>query len=160
MKSHDLKKLICRVLQDFNKYSEESVDLLLLTCAQESSCGQKLFQIGGGPALGIFQMEIDTLHDIINNYLIRRKSLYNSVRLFMCGVSLDLNLTGNILFQIVIARVYYMRIRTPIPKSRNYATKSGYIYHLAKYWKKYWNTSEGKGTIEEAIRNYNRYIKD
>jgi hypothetical protein len=28
---------------------------------------------------------------------------------------------------------------------------------LAQYWKKYYNTSLGKGTAVEAIANYNRY---
>jgi hypothetical protein len=33
------------------------------------------------------------------------------------------------------------------------------IKALASYWKKYYNTIHGKGTVSGAISNYNNYVK-
>ena len=41
-----------------------AIDLLMGTCAQESHMGTYLRQLGGGPALGIFQMEPFTFLDL------------------------------------------------------------------------------------------------
>jgi hypothetical protein len=30
---------------------------------------------------------------------------------------------------------------------------------LARYWKRYWNSELGAGTIEGAIKKYNKYVK-
>lgn len=155
-----LKNLIIDVLKDFDKYSEEAVDLLLLTASQESKCGYDIKQVGGGPGLGIFQMEPYTLKDIMHTYLARKPHLSENVNRFLAPVSLELNLSGNILFQIVITRVHYMRIPIKIPTRDLYETKQDYIKALAEYWKQYWNTPKGKGTIQQAIDNYNRYIKE
>jgi hypothetical protein len=63
------RDLIQRTLQDLGMHSESAVNLLLGTAAQESQFGTYFRQIGGGPALGVFQMEPDTEIDIWDNYL-------------------------------------------------------------------------------------------
>jgi hypothetical protein len=154
-----LKALIQKVLLGMNKYSSEAVELLMLTAAQESHCGEYITQIGGGPALGIFQMEPATMRDIFDNYLNYRKPLKQSVEMFSSGSDLDLE--GNILFQIALARVHYLRVPEAIPKRQDFQGSDAgfdlYVFAMARYWKKYWNTDKGKGTVREAFDNYNRY---
>ena len=62
-----LRNLITSVLKELNLHSDNAVNLLMGTAAQESHLGKYRKQIGGGPALGIFQMEPATFNDIVNN---------------------------------------------------------------------------------------------
>jgi len=150
-----LEKFIIRVLKTMGKYSPEAVDLLMVTAAQESHCGEYIYQLGRGPARGIFQMEPSTLDDIFTNYLAYRPELARMVEQFQ-SQDLDFDLEGNLLFQVAIARVHYMRVPAAIPK--RLIPVQEYIQALAEYWKKYWNTKEGAGTVVEAVDNYKRYV--
>lgn len=49
-------------------YTEEAVDLLMMTAAHESNGCSYIKQING-PALGVYQMEPSTEADIWDNYL-------------------------------------------------------------------------------------------
>jgi len=157
MNPSQLRDLICTVLKLFDHYSEEAVDLLMLTAAQESHCGKYIRQLGGGPALGVFQMEYKTFQDILGNYLPRKPDMFGRVTDFMTNNNLNINLTGNLLFQIVIARVHYLRVPDPLPIRSDYDEEDVYIEAMARYWKRHWNTLAGAGTVQEAIDNYNRY---
>lgn len=156
MNAKHLRDLIKSTLRVFSAYSTEAVDLLMLTAAQESFCGETLRQLGGGPALGIFQMEPETYNDIMSRFIPNRPDLGTRLNSFRTSLSPWMDLEGNLLFQIVIARVNYMRIHEAIPKWSG--NEEEYIRALAAYWKKYWNTKIGKGTQEEAIANYKRYV--
>lgn len=144
--------LIERTLQDLELYSESAVNLLLGTAAQESNFGTYLRQIGGGPALGVFQMEPDTETDIWNNYLRYRISRDIMVTRItgVTGPSVAA-LEANLIYQIVMARLHYRRIKDPLPPPKD-------IDGLARYWKQHWNTHLGAGTEEEFIRNYIKYV--
>ncbi len=157
MNPGQLKKLIEKALKLLGYYKPEAVDLLMITAAQESHCGRYIKQLGDGPACGIFQMEPDTLDDIFHNYTAYRPDLHDLVRSFLCYGDLKLNLTGNLIFQIAIARVHYLRVPEPIPVK--YAGEYEYIQALAEYWKKHWNTAYGAGTVEDAVQNYNKYVR-
>lgn len=165
MNTRQLKELITSVLKKFDNYSAEAVDLLMLTAAQESHCGEYIQQLGGGPALGIFQMEPATLDDIWENYIHFRNDLGIKVKQFLTSQNLKMNLCGNLLFQIVIARVHYMRVSAPIPERKDFSTvgtigQELYVMALADYWKRYWNTEKGAGTAQEAFENFYRYINE
>ena len=43
--------------------------LLHYTAACESNCGEYIKQFPSGPALGIFQMEVNTYYDLWDNYI-------------------------------------------------------------------------------------------
>ena len=61
--------IIIPALQVVELYQPESVELVLGTCIQESHL-QYLKQLGGGPALGVIQMEPATHEDIWDNWLL------------------------------------------------------------------------------------------
>jgi hypothetical protein len=133
--------LIERVLSEFGLRSESAVNLLLGTAAQESRFGTYLRQLGGGPALGAFQMERPTFEWLRGKYCERFdfQDWY-----FEC---LEWDLTASIVF----ARLRYYCVASPLPSPDDVAG-------LAAYWKRHYNTFAGKGTEAEFIENYRRFV--
>ena len=147
--------LIERVIRDLNMHSRAAVHLLLGTAAQESGFGTYLRQVGGGPALGVFQMEPATDLDIWRNYLVYREDLAEAVWQ-VAGAAVDVGpsidaLEANLSYQIAMARIHYWRVPEALP---SYTDISG----LARYWKQHYNTPEGKGTEEGFVGNYHKYV--
>jgi len=144
--------LIVRVLKEMNAHSDAAVNLLLGTAAQESGFGTYLRQIGSGVARGVFQMEPVTEFDIWSNFLrykIELKSMITNVsKQFEPSV---LALESNIAYQIAMARCHYLRVPEVLPSASD-------VPGMAEYWKRYWNTERGKGTVDEFIINYNRFV--
>ena len=62
------------------KYTQDAAELCLGTIAQESAYGKYRKQIGGGPGLGIVQMEPDTFNDCVDNYLAFRPQLSAKIK--------------------------------------------------------------------------------
>lgn len=145
-----LRSLIRRTLQQAGMHSEAAEALLMGTAAQESHLGQYLRQVGGGPALGIFQMEPATAKDIWINYMAHKRAVWDTV-LELSGVVApsELHLEANLVYQILLARVHYMRVTAPLPDVEPAA--------LGAYWKRHWNTPKGAGTVEQFIENWNRF---
>lgn len=123
-------------------YSEESVDLLMMTAAHESKGGKFLVQ-QGGPALGVYQMEHDTWQDIQDSFLSYRPELGRFTQEVAGTRGEDsVELIGNLYYATAMARVHYYRVPEPLP-SRD---STRYLYELSEYCKKYWNTELGKAT--------------
>jgi hypothetical protein len=132
-------------------YSEAAVELLMLTAAQETHLGKYLKQVRG-PALGVYQMEPNTYNDIWQNFICYRQSLLDALRRMWgaSGVDWQLRMQGDLVYQTVMSRIFYMRVPEALPAKDEPMA-------LAYYWKKYYNTKYGKGTPEEAYKNYNKY---
>ena len=127
--------------------NQNIVDLLLETCAVESDFGKYDRQIGGGPARGIFQMEPSTAVDIVNNYVSYRRKLIDVVG--GCNYEGDvINLLDD-RTAIIMACIHYLRVKAPVPSTR---------LGRARYWKKYYNTDLGKGTVEKYMEKASLYI--
>ena len=143
-----LRKLIRTVLIESDLYSEDAVELLMLTAAQESKLGYWLEQLDGGPARGIFQMEPATEKDLWINYLEYRPNKADIIKRYDSSDSQDL--WFNLGYQIIIARMNYIRRPEALPPHND-------IFAMARYWKKHWNTYEGVGTVQEAVEAYEKY---
>ena len=145
-----MRELVEDTLKALGKYSPDAANLILGTIAQESAFGKYRKQLGNGPALGICQIEPDTFNDCVVNYLNFRHELKRKV-LEVSGVdSFNANdLYLNDRLSICICRVKYMRNSEAIPN-----TIEGY----ANYWKKYYNSEDGKGKPEEFIENFHRFV--
>ena len=141
-----LRGTIETVLKDINLYSESAVELLMGTAAVESKLGTYIKQIKG-PALGIFQMEPATEKDIWQNYLAHRSGLTSEVMRYKSLQTLGNDLQWNIGYQIVMARVHYLRVPKRLPAA-------GDVVGLGIYWKKYYNTLKGKGTVTKFTQAY------
>lgn len=150
IEKNQLRNLIERVLDEIGLYSEEAVELLMLTCAVESKLGTYIRQVRG-PARGIFQIEPNTNKDMWENYLKFKPELVEKIKMVSGkDESCLLSLEGNIIYGICMARVYYLRVPTPLPNINM-------ISAMAQYWKKHYNTYLGAGTIDKAIYAYESY---
>jgi len=132
-----------------------AVHLLLGTAAVESAFGVYLRQKYFGPARGIYQMEPDTEKDIWINYLAHHDALERRVRA-VTGLSTmpvigGLQMSGNLVYQTCMARVHYLRVPEQLPPYSD-------IRAMGEYWKKYWNTHKGKGTVDGFVEAYEKYV--
>jgi len=149
----DFKNLILTpTLKAVGLYSESAVNLLLGTAIQESTLTY-LKQKGGGPALGLFQIEPTTFNDIYDRYLQRedKKELLGRVQQFITAQDVRDQVIGNIPFAVVIARIRYLMVPEALPAYDD-------LQALAEYWKKNYNTSRGSGTVQGFIENYKFYV--
>lgn len=129
-------------LNNWGLYSPEAVELLAMICAHESSGGKYRRQIGGGPALGIFQMEPVTHNSIWDN----SDTIHARAERF--GIKRNLSqLEVDDRYAVFVARHYLAMDKNPLPKTPE---------EMAKYCKSYWNRT-GKATPEKYLADYNRW---
>lgn len=144
--SNQLKDLIERTLKKYDLYSETALILLIGTCFQESRGGTYLRQMSSNfdidkHAIGIMQMEKNTFDWMLEKY--GDQYQLNDVAF----TELEYNLELSILF----ARLRYLVVPKSLPGRDD-------LEGIAKYWKKYYNTEYGSGTVQEFLHNYERYI--
>jgi len=157
MNKNHVRELIKESLLSVKMHDENIEELLMLTCAVESDMGQNIKQLNGGPAVGLFQMEPATHNDTMDRWLNlkRNESLKGLINYYLdwnCGALISYDtMRWNMKYAIIVARLKYKMIKEPIPKKED-------VVGLAKYWKKYWNTELGDGTVEKAIEKYNKYV--
>lgn len=153
MKATQLTELvIIPALKKINLFTPQAAMLVLGTACVESQCGEYISQLGNGPALGIFQIEPATYNDLIDNYLAYRPELKAKLLALYCeNLSASENLTCNLIYQAAVCRLVYYRSPQAIPTD---------LHGMADYWKKYYNTSKGKGTPEKFIAAYKRYANE
>lgn len=151
-----LRELIIRpTLEQLGFWSEAAENLLMGTAAQESRMGTYLKQLGLGPALGIFQMEPATYADHWIHF-IRFKPSLAAALCRIAGVREGLHppaelMIGNLNFAAAMARVHYLRRPEALPPATD-------VDKLGRYWKAHYNTHLGRGTVEEFVENYERFV--
>ena len=139
-----IKKIIKLALKHLDLDSEDARSLIYRTGKAESGY-KTLQQYGGGPALGFFQMEPNTALDIWNNYVMYRPKYRD--KLYALGFddgTLEFCLLSNIGLQAAFCRLHYRRVPSALPSAEN-------IKAQAEYWKKYYNSHLGKGTIDHFM---------
>lgn len=141
------------------KVIENPVALLAGTAMVESS-GVFDHQFGGGPALGLWQMEKLTYDDCWENFLDSRHNLFHSVA-SLSTIHHSSNsqypdfeqIRHNNYLACAMARVKYLRIAEPLPPWR-------IPDQVAHYWKEYYNTEEGAGTLQEFYNHYGKVMAE
>ncbi len=111
----------------------------MLTAAKESKLGFWIHQLGSGPALSPWQIEpatFDWLRGAFPQYLAKRDS---------SELVYDLRLGA------LAARIRYLVDPEPLPKASD-------VKGMAQMWKRVFNTEQGKGTVDEAIIAYTKYV--
>ena len=139
-----VKRIIKLALEHLDLDSEDARSLIYNTGKVESGY-RTLQQYGGGPALGFFQMEPNTALDIWDNYVMYRPKYRE--KLYALGFddgALKFCLLSNIGLQAALCRLHYRRVPSALPKADNLKAQ-------AKYWKKFYNTEAGKGTIKHFM---------
>ncbi len=158
MRVEDMRRLIKEVLEPRGMYSENVEELLILTTASESLGGHYLYQMNG-PARGFFQMEPTTEKDILKNYVFFKPELREAIKQFVkfevdgsFNYRIHNPLTYSLEYQVVMARIHYLRKPGAIPSKENTVA-------LAEYWKKNYNTHLGKGSTKVAEVKYLAYVR-
>ncbi|MBL4613611.1 MAG: hypothetical protein JKY27_01880 [Magnetovibrio sp.] len=131
--------------------SQAAQNLLVGTAIQESHVTY-LKQLGGGPALGVMQIEPATHDDVWTNYLAYRNDLAKVVLGFAAGDSHDADqMPWNMGYGVAMARLIFWRQSDPMP------TDANDLQALGQYWKDHYNTINGAGTVDEWVENYTKY---
>ena len=146
-----LESTLRPTLMGMDMHSRSAEKLLLMTAAHESGGFRHDRQIGGGPALSYYQIEPATLKDLYVNYLNFRSEQLKMMDRFLP----EKNITPETALMVPVystaaARMIYYRVPEPLPDVEDDA-------EMARYWKTYWNTHLGKGTVEKFLDDWNRY---
>ena len=137
-------------------WSPAAENLIMGTAAHESGGLKHLRQIGGGPALGVFQIEPATALDTWHSYLSLRPKLENLVSELMWPwpeATITNQLIWHPAYAAAVVRLIFWRDPHPLPEPDD-------ILGLAQYWKRVYNSEKGKGTVKQFIRDYNLYVKE
>ena len=130
--------------------SPASSDLLVGVALVESWIDD-IRQIGGGPALGPFQMEPATYWDLWR-YLKRKPGLDNLVKQSLTPVvEIVDQLACNWFHAAVMCRVHFWRFPEPMPTT---------LVGQARLWKRRYNTVRGAGTVAEYLKRYRAHGRD
>ena len=144
------RELVIRpALEALHLWSEAAEELVLGTALQESGL-RYLEQIGGGPAMGLWQMEPATHNDIHANFLAYRGDLSSRLN-SLAVVPNAMSMVGNLWYGAAMCRIHYLRVPQALPKA-------GDLDAQAVYWKAHYNTHKGKGTTAEYVANWRRYM--
>ena len=145
-------------LKKLGMWSQAAENLVVGTAVQESRL-EYLHQLGGGPALSLFQVEPLTLNDILDRWLPAHPMVYAG---FVDATGIDpRKLDGNgrrhqmicnLAFGVAVCRLRYRMDKAPFPEADD-------IGALAHYWKRVYNTYMGKGEPEQFVQNYRRYVE-
>lgn len=150
-------------LKAIGLYSRAAELLVLATGAHESNGYSVIAQIGGGPALGYWQMEPATHDDIWENWLgfqndivmsVSRLAAYQSPSSHASNDNPGPNqLAWNALYAAAMCRIHYYR--APFKLSSDIEPTPAW---LASIWKQHYNTPQGRGTEAEFLAHYTRYV--
>ena len=128
-----------------NYESKNANFLSLCTAAIESNCGYYIKQVGG-PALGIWQMEPETLKDVIDNCDVMRHdsfvTLLDRVDCFEASEFLEVSLIVSPMYACAMARLKYSMDKAPLPDHND-------IKAVYDYYKRIYNTLLGASTYEK-----------
>lgn len=145
-----LREFVVRpALKRINLWSPAAENLVLGTCLHESHA-RYLDQLtpGPGPAYGLWQMERATYEDLWRNFIPGDSYLRLNL-LEMAGFDSEEHppvqeMHGNLFYAAAMCRVHYRRVREALPVATD-------AQALAEYWKRYYNTALGKGTVAQAL---------
>lgn len=126
-------------------------NLLLGTVAQESG-GKFLAQWPSGPGAGLWEIEPATHDDLLKNTLAYMPAL-QALTGSMLSAAFDAHfqLISNLHYGCAIARLLYYRVRERLPAADD-------VQGLARYWKTYFNTAAGAGTVDQFVTNFRNLI--
>ena len=142
--------IIRPALKEIGLHSDAAAELLLGTALQESNL-RYLKQLGGGPALGVFQMEPATHDDIWNNFLVYKPELGSKINALVCHNRSSEKMIWNLYYAAAMCRVHYYRVSDPLPGQGDYEGQ-------AAYYKEYYNTPAGAATEEEYLENWHKHL--
>ena len=143
-------EIIAPTLKEIGLYSDTALNLVTGTGLVESGF-RFTSQIGGGPALGWFQMEPATHDDCWRNYLAYRKDIAQKILSLLpenlSPAASKFHPQASCLiypaYAAAMCRVKYLRVPAPLPPND--------AQSLSLYHKLYYNTMQGKADATKNI---------
>lgn len=137
------------------KWDSEAAVVLLTGTMLVESTGVYIEQLGGGPAIGVCQMEPATHDDCYNTFLndAANLELLLAVKSFLAtgpGEALD-QMHGNLFYAFAMARVKYIRARPALPAATDAVA-------LAEYHKANYNSSLGATVVAASTALFRQAI--
>ncbi len=131
-----------------------SEQLMMGTVIAESGLSA-LAQIGGGPALSMFQIEPATFKDIYYRYL--QKPGKEALQIAIKELQVDAfgplaQLAGNRFFACGIARIRFWMVPAKLPNLDD-------LEAMGAYYKKWYNTAGGAGDADRWVDLYRQFVK-
>ena len=125
-----------------DKFASDSAVTLITETGLVESRYVYLRQLGDGPARSFWQIEPATCIDNLQHYLKHWQNYGEKLW--------EKILEENLSAAIIHCRLKYWRVPKRMPDS---------LEGRASYWKKYYNTDQGKGTEEKYIDMVKEYLK-
>lgn len=143
---HAIADQACKAI---DLWSPAAVNLVTMTACHESQL-QFRRQFGNGPALGLCQMEPGDWIDIQVKYLAFQPELAAKVKA-LAGTNTPTaeTMVDNDIYAAAMCRVHYRRAKPPLPAALD---SDG----MAGYWKQFYNTTKGAGTVEQFKTSFIR----
>jgi len=151
LRAEQFARLVVRpALEGLDLWSPAAEQMVLCTAVTESGLDY-IEQVGGGPALGFFQMEPATEKDIWENFLKYKPDLVAKVlSLKASGMDSTAQLAGNAIYAAAMCRLHYRRVKDPLPSV-------GDLPAMGAYWKRFYNTHQGAGTVDHFLSAVGRF---
>tara|TARA_Y100000310_G_C20422345_1_gene687269 strand:- start:345 stop:809 length:465 start_codon:yes stop_codon:yes gene_type:complete len=144
---NEIKEIVEYALYRINSYSDDALVMVVRTGMAESGYRALKGYGEGNPAIGFWQIEPATMNDMIDNY-IGYRSHYKK-NLISLGMNFEkdtiLSVMSNMAVQAALCRLHYRRDRDPLPSWDD-------LEGQAKYWKRVYNTVEGRGTVKHFMK--------
>jgi hypothetical protein len=123
-------------------------DLLMATAAMETDLGTWLTQVGG-PALGVFQIEPESLDNLVSRLSAKQvTALFSVMPAQPTGAEMSgwvaENIEGNLLLAAAICRLFYWQAPFAMPASST-------VSRLWTVYKTWYNTAEGGATMADFV---------
>lgn len=164
------RKIVKSLLKEFGMYSESAEKLVCMTAAHESGIFKYRRQLGVNPdgnvgGFGLGQVELNTENDLYQNYIKYRSGILHNIMSSYFPECIYLNISTTefietkyyqkkreILrycdeYNALMIRLCYRRQAEALPQPDDEVG-------LARYWKKYYNTELGKGTVEKFLKDW------
>lgn len=141
----EMIKDVCTVLSPSN--TPESIELLMGTCCAETGLGTAK-DTYADQGRGLMQFD-EVRYNDVRKYIIERRPELRQQIISEWGIDFEkigfsFILDYGPLPSIIACRVGYMMVPEPLPRI-------GDLRAQARYWKRFWNSSAGKGTPEHYI---------
>ena len=126
-----------------------ATNLLLETAAAETSLGLYQDPTPGGAGMGLNQHDLIAFQDIISRTPMRLVKTIHMHFGYDIRKLVHTDLANDPLLSFIFCRLHYRLRPEPIPSS---------LRGRAEYWKQFYNSMAGKGTVQHYLDNANTYL--
>lgn len=134
-------------------YSTQAEELIMFTIAHESDMGTFLAQYPkDGPAKGISMIEEKTFNWLVEKLWLKPDLQEKFRKLSISYDFLFKELSWNLALAVAFARLRYYAVPEELPLANDGA------WGLARYWGKYYQTTSDPIKLNEAVRDYKRFV--